>query len=474
MSELIATVGGRVVDAGLAAGLISGLALLAMLATRQPSRRRSIARAGVLGCLLALPLVTIRPIGPIDIVAPLRLAIGPSSEWIGGRLGLDATVPRWLGSSRQLVQPVGVCLIVAYGLGVGVGLARLMLGWLGSVWIVRQSSESDPEVDALYRSIPFDSGRARPRLRVSSRTRRPVLLGIIRPTILVPSALVEPGAREDFRLAMRHELAHAEASDPPFAMASELAGVFWFFVPPLWWVKRQLRLDAEFLADRQAALAYGASRRYASGLVEVAASPATLSGAVAARGVPSGAGSALFQRVMMLVRCPFPIERRPPQWWSGLLVATSALVVPTLTGLTLRSVSTVEPARAEPSPGQVTIARWILDDAITTTTPNVLPVRVPGRFTLEFEVYARSAELAEIRVLGQPLTAPLPVPNSLLDDALRWHRVRIVRGEARLTFVVNSGRPIAIESPSVEEWISIRAVPGRATTFRAIRIQGES
>ena len=474
MGDLIATIGGRVVDAGLASMAISGLAMLAMLATRQPSRRRAIARAGVLGVLLTLPLVTLRPVGTIDLVGPIREAAGPASEWLGALIGLDGMRgPRWSMVPLGLVQRLGRGLLLAYGLGAAAGLVRLLIGGLGSAWIVGRSTEPDGPVVASYRSLPFNPGRRRPRLRVSTRVRRPVLLGIVRPTILIPPALVEREARDDFRLAMLHELAHAEASDPGFAMASELAGALWFVVPPLWWVRRHLRLDGEFLADREAALTYGASRHYAAGLVGVAASPGSTSTAASATVGPGRGGSALFQRVLMLVRCPFPVEGRPPLWWSGVLVATAPLLVAVLTGLTVGTWAITVPTGTGATPGLVSIARLILDDS-PATAPILLPVRVAGRFTMDFEVYVRSAELTEVQVMGHPLAVSTTSRDSFLDDAPRWHRVRIVRGDTRLTLVLDGGRPVLVEPPPPDDGISLRAVPGRSTTFRSIRIWDHS
>ena len=94
-----------------------------------------------------------------------------------------------------------------------------------------------------------------------------------------------------------------------------------------------MHLDHEFLADRHAALGFGAPETYASSLVALAAPGPARIGARARPSpeAPSPAGSAgspLFQRILMLVACPFRVERRPPAWWRWSLSILVLLLTP--------------------------------------------------------------------------------------------------------------------------------------------------
>ena len=55
---------------------------------------------------------------------------------------------------------------------------------------------------------------------------------------------------------------------------AKLAQAIWFFLPPIWWIRDQMKLDQEFLADRGAVEQFGTSGRYASTLVDLASSTA--------------------------------------------------------------------------------------------------------------------------------------------------------------------------------------------------------
>ena len=116
-------------------------------------------------------------------------------------------------------------------------------------------------------------GRLRPLLRVSSRVQHPVVVGLFRPTILIPLAFDEPeGDPELLRLSLLHEMAHAEQWDPWFGTIAGLAQIVWFFLPQTWWLRSQLLIDQEFMADRFAAIRYGTSSGYAASLVSLAES----------------------------------------------------------------------------------------------------------------------------------------------------------------------------------------------------------
>ena len=165
----------------------------------------------------------------------------------------------------------------------------------------------------------------------------PVVVGFFHPTILIPPALDEPGGDPELlRLSLLHEIAHADQWDPWFGTIASLAQTVWFFLPQIWWLRSQLLIDQEFLADRSAAFRYGTSSGYAASLLSLAqARPGPAVGRASQQIVTSrtAAGnsevrSPLSQRVLMLLYCPFRVETRAPRSWSWTLRIT--LVVATL------------------------------------------------------------------------------------------------------------------------------------------------
>ncbi len=330
-------------DAALSAVLFFSVVVLAMLACRQPARRILIARVALLASLAIIPLTTLRALPQLDLVnavlssglvahstntsssiQPLHLPL----DWVSQVAVRDHRLPDLLvhpgsGTWRWLAH-VLVLMVLE---GMGAGFAWLLLGFGGVQWLIRHSHPPSTATRDLYEPLVADSSRVARRsvLRVSTRVRRPVVVGSVRPMILIPEALDLPCGNPEFlRLSLLHELAHVERYDHWFNTVANLAQTVWFFLPHTWWLRSHLMIDQEFLADQSAASRYGTSSAYASSLLSMAAhhsvqdvgefdSPSTGEPSKKKIGVPS----ALFQRMVMLLHCPFPIEARAPRSGPG-------------------------------------------------------------------------------------------------------------------------------------------------------------
>lgn len=419
---------GPLLDALLAASAWIGLIALAMVAHRQPARRCALARAGLLGAICLVPLSLSGVVPRLDLIAVARSFASPS--WTR----LPATsIPgrRWIAGA----------LTLAYLLGVVGGLATLLLGWWGWGWMSRRSVEPSRMTRELYEELTAGLKRSRrPRLRVSRRLRSPGVLKILRPLIVIPPELDRPEARDRLRLCLLHELAHAERRDPWFDLLGAIAQALWFPLPHLWWVRAQMRLDHEFLADRRAAGGFGTFGNYASSLVGLAdpgPQPKAV-GSPAPRATIGGAGSPLFRRVLMLVRCPFAIEANPPRWWRWALPPASACGVLLAASLSLRGIPPPPPPPPT-KPGVLRLTRISLPEPAPGRPPHhsceILAFPLPARFDLTLEVWAPDDEaLAQVRIAGHPLTRPVG-----RDDVSppSWHRIHLARSDGRVTLEVD-------------------------------------
>ncbi len=463
-------------DATLAAGAISGLVVLAMLHCRQPARRRDWARAGLISALALFPLAAFHPDRRVDLSGPLRSILGADPVVrLGGPFGRAADATGRAG-------PVARGLVLAYGVGASAGLAWVALGFFGSAWLVGRASAASARSRALLDSLPFEGRGGRPRLLVSGRVARPVLVGCFRPAILIPGELEGPGPVDRLRLSLLHELAHAENLDHCFGPLGGLARAAWFFLPPVWWMVDQMRLDQEFLADRRAVAHFGSSGGYASSLVELAGGGGTAppggsgAGSAPIRTDPAaGVASALVQRVMMLLRCPFPIEGRSPGWWRWSTALTLALATLAASSLTLRGLA-VGPASpdspAEEAPRSFRLPELTITQRDHDDRPFDLRFRLPERFTLSFEMEAEPAGPAGVEALGHRLApAGPPRPGEAVAEG-PWHRVRIVRsGNAESVEV--DGRPAApAPGPArLTPWLTIRPSPGQTAKIRDLVLE---
>jgi beta-lactamase regulating signal transducer with metallopeptidase domain len=478
MWDCVDHLGGIVFRASVSAAVLSSLIVMAMLGCRQPARRIVLARAALLGALVLIPLVGFSLLPRFDVFAALRgVGVLPHP--------LLSLAPASISPGLRGPWP-GRVLFGLYLAGVGACLAELVVGFWGLSWLRRNSRAASPQAQALYDAIAFSGRRSRPRLRVATRFQRPVLLGTYRPTILIPPALdaevPAAEATEALRLSLLHELAHAERLDPWFSLLGSLAQTFWFFLPPLWWIRSQMHLDHEFLADCHAALGFGAPETYASSLVAMAApgpagsvpTPAPLS---KAPGLGGSAGSPLFQRILMLVACPFRVERQPPAWWRWSLSMLILLLTPLAACLCLDLDAVGEPASALAPQTQIfRVARLAIPPQALGRLGRApvfeLPLRLPEQFDLVLEVWGDRAALARSRVVGQRLGPhAAAITPEILPEPEAWHLVQLKRGPAGFSLSVD-GQPVYTDPTTdrITPRLAVEPAPGRPARFQNLCI----
>jgi hypothetical protein len=111
------------------------------------------------------------------------------------------------------------------------------------------------------------------RVRVSESA-GPMVLGLLRPEIVVPRWALEP--QEDCSLIVRHEREHVQAADPWLLALASLAVAALPWSPALWWQHRRLRLAVETDCDARVVAAGANRRRYGRVLLGTAARPLLL------------------------------------------------------------------------------------------------------------------------------------------------------------------------------------------------------
>jgi beta-lactamase regulating signal transducer with metallopeptidase domain len=500
-------------DATLSATLFFSLVLLAMLACRQPARRIVIARVALLASLAIIPLIGMEPLPRLDVVdillesevlpRSLLISLAPGEPAVspGGIPGIPLPVR---SISEALLPPSPATLrwferglVLVYLCGVGAGLAWLLLGFGGVHWLIRCSREPSPATRRIYDQIVAGGPCAAtcPALRVSGRVQHPVVVGFLRPTILIPESLDLPSDdQESLRLSFLHELAHIARSDHWFGTVASLAQTVWLLVPHTWWLRSQLLIDQEFLADGSAAGRYGTSSDYASSLLSIASRPAPQLLEVASGSAPRlappgkiGVPSALFLRMLMLLHCPFPIEARTPRLWSWTLrlAIVGASVLAACLVFRWPNAGAVE-SRQKPGPFPIPprfhVAHFIAEPVPSSpggrSIAYVMPVPLPKTFDLDVEVYASPTDLAQIRIAGHALRSggpvaanPSPTPAPRSPDSSSWHRIRVRRDHQSVSIQID-GRSVSDE-PSPEptsEWLTIEPGPRSAAEFRELTV----
>lgn len=238
--------------------------------------------------------------------------------------GSNATIERWVNGRWWLA--------VAYVIGAVGCLVWLACGRL-AVLRIRRTSRRPPEwLVALFASLTGAEEPARPLLLVSRRCARPMSWGVRRAVIVLPARLVRRRHLVQLRAVLLHELAHVARRDirGDLLVCTTLPLVY--FHPLFWWLRAQLRLATELLADDRASRQTG-KLAYVEQLVAVARS---LRGGAALWPLTTTQATTLFashsqfyRRMQMLLARKVQLCQRPSLIWrlSSLAAAGVAIVL---------------------------------------------------------------------------------------------------------------------------------------------------
>ncbi|WP_298714515.1 M56 family metallopeptidase, partial [uncultured Chitinophaga sp.] len=150
--------------------------------------------------------------------------------------GMEAYFPLLVG-----IYVVGVTLMT---IRLCVDLAQLKtlrrqgLSSLGRAW--------EEHLEALTRKMGIGK---RVGLFISGNLQVPVMIGFIRPVILLPAAMVNNLSPEQLEAILLHELAHIKRNDYLLNIFQSIVETLLFFNPFVWWISRNIRLEREHCCD---------------------------------------------------------------------------------------------------------------------------------------------------------------------------------------------------------------------------------
>jgi beta-lactamase regulating signal transducer with metallopeptidase domain/peroxiredoxin len=177
----------------------------------------------------------------------------------------DARVPaamRWLEWRPMMVGT----LAAVWLLGAGLLVIRLLLGWRLAISLRRTASPVDSQTIKDCRALAKQIGVPVPRVLRSPFSTSPLLLGVLRPVIILPEEEAGVSSRE----ILVHELAHLARGDVFWRLLGHIGTTLLFFQPLAWILARWMVIAAEEVCD-DCVLHLGFPRRnYAQRLADVA------------------------------------------------------------------------------------------------------------------------------------------------------------------------------------------------------------
>ncbi len=268
---------------GGAIGTLAGAARLAM--------RRATPEIRYGAALLSLGLMAVSPVAiawriaatnrdrPIvvsdDIPPLLRVSIPaeskPNSMIVTPVIPAPISIEDWPRDGSWL-EAAASALPWFWLVGTPATLAILALGLAGADRLRRRSRPlADGPTTEMARRLAEAIGIARPvAVGVCDRLATPLLIGVVRPMILLPAAALAGWDAGQIEMVLWHELAHVRRFDNAVNLVQRLVESLLFFHPAVWWASGWIRREREHCCDRLVVAKTGRARPYAELLASLA------------------------------------------------------------------------------------------------------------------------------------------------------------------------------------------------------------
>lgn len=240
----------------------------------------------------------------------------------------DLATPKW-----QAFTSIAIILYLA-------GVAWMTIRLVMMVWRANRLGRAATVIthgtafDLLQRTTSTWSMRISPRLAIAEQAVMPKVVGLLRPTILLPASALVGMPADELEMVLAHELAHVRRHDMWVNLFQRLAEVVLFFNPAVWYLSRQISCQREYCCDEMACEILGKRQprtRYALALLHVVelvgVGDSSDSNQLAALAASGQSPSELRRRVARLLGEPVNEPLRFPRWSLVAIIVAVLMVV---------------------------------------------------------------------------------------------------------------------------------------------------
>ena len=151
----------------------------------------------------------------------------------------------------NILRPWFTWIVGGWVIGVLLCSLRPLLGWrmLRRLRRVGISPPSDEVVAALQRVSQRLGIRRAVQVLHSTLATGPLVVGYLRPVVLLPVSLVTSIPMPQLEAILAHELTHIRRHDFLINLAQTLVETLFFYHPAVWWLSRQIRIEREHCCD---------------------------------------------------------------------------------------------------------------------------------------------------------------------------------------------------------------------------------
>nr|AGC72304.1 regulatory sensor-transducer, BlaR1/MecR1 family / TonB family protein [uncultured bacterium A1Q1_fos_1093] len=179
----------------------------------------------------------------------------------------------WYKQTLWFLQSNLDTIVLFWIIGASVLLLRLIGSW---VYVQQLKAEgirlTESRIQEMFRRIAVKLNiRSTVHLFESVRVSTPVVIGFMKPVVLLPVGLATGLTTKQIEAILAHELAHVKRFDYLVNLIQSLVEVVYFFHPALWWLSSRVRAEREHCCDDVAVQVCGDKLAFARALAEVEA-----------------------------------------------------------------------------------------------------------------------------------------------------------------------------------------------------------
>ena len=208
----------------------------------------------------------------------------PDSDLAVSRLGIEPALPvstqdataltdvNWMMRIQSVVQPWLTWIVVSWVIGVILCSLRPMLGWRMLRRLRRDGvSVVSDDVQATVRRLSKQLGlRHVVHVMQSTLIKVPVVVGYLRPVILLPVSLLTNMPPAQLEAILAHELAHVRRHDFVINLLQTMIESLFFYHPAVWWLSNRIRVEREHCCDDMVVTCIGNNVEYGRALLAIA------------------------------------------------------------------------------------------------------------------------------------------------------------------------------------------------------------
>ncbi len=229
---------------------ITGGVLIRLAKT--PSIRYAIGIATMVAMLAApaLTFVAVRTGEPVAADTRTRFAVAPAQGGITIADPMTAIATSSETPVRMLRLPT-VWILGFWGLGVAVLSLRLLGGWAVAHQVATQAlTPVGAELQHLAAHVASRLNvRRAVRVCASASVAVPIMIGWLRPVIVLPAAVLAALPLAQLEALLAHEFAHIRRHDYLVNLLQSVVETICFYHPAVWWMSREVRRQREQCCD---------------------------------------------------------------------------------------------------------------------------------------------------------------------------------------------------------------------------------